>query len=103
MREVKNSRIGLAKIRTGEGWIMENISLYHKNGHYWIGFPSFCYGEGDQKKWCPHTYRESPEHQKELVKQITDAVVAKMKAMGDHHEELALPAVPADFGSGLFF
>lgn len=97
----KTSLLGYASIKVIKwGLIVDNIALHSKNGHYWASLPARSYEKDGEKKWSPYMRMENQEHQKELIKQITDAVVAKMKEMGSEPE----PTLPSqDFGGGLFF
>lgn len=96
----KNTLLGYASIKVMKwGLIIDNVSLHLKNGHHWASLPARSYEKDGEKKWSPYLRMENAEHQKELIKQITDAIVAKMK------ESPAAPPTPPveDFGAGIFF
>jgi hypothetical protein len=99
--EVKNTLLGYASIKvTKWGLIVDNVSLHSKNGHYWSSLPARSYEKDGERKWSPYLRMENVEHQKELMKQITDAIVSKMKEQDDPYDK---GIMPPDFGCGLFF
>ena len=78
----KHTLLGFADVKVVKwGLLIYGISLHQKDGKRWISLPSKQYEKDGEKKWMTYIRMENPEHQKEFLKQIQDAILAKMNEL----------------------
>ena len=76
----KHTCLGFADVKVIKwGLVINGISLHSKDGKVWVSLPSKQYEKEGEKKWMPYLKMENPEHQKEFLRQIQDAIVEKKK------------------------
>lgn len=78
----KHTCLGFADVKVSKwGFVINSIALHSKDGKVWVSLPSRQYEKDGVKKWSPYMKMEKPEHQREFLRQIQDAIVAKKNSV----------------------